>query len=297
MEITSDIYSQRSTSVALGQFDALHKGHIEVIKAAKKDGIALAIFTFKRGTLVKSVPGSVTTSGKRIEILENLGADLLCEPDFEDVRNLTPEEFVRNILVLKLKARFVTCGYDYRFGKNAEGTAQLLSELCRRRNVQCTVVPPVLEGGVPVSSTEIKRLLDLGEPDTAAAMLGRYFSYDFTVVGGQRLGRTLGSPTINQYFDDNLIIPKFGVYASMVQVEGKHYHSVTNIGVRPTVGSGRPLSETFIADFDGDLYGQRVEVFLLKYMRDERKFESLDALKNQIALDAQTSREIFSGKQ
>lgn len=151
--------------------------------------------------------------------------------------------------------------------------------------------------GLPVSSTRIRAALEQGRPEEANAMLGRPFCYDFTVVGGDRRGRKLGAPTINQFFPSGFVVPKFGVYASKTLVEGRYHPSVTNIGMRPTIGTQSLRSETYIMDFSGDLYGQNIEVSLLHFLRGEVRFESLDALRAQIAADAQAARNFVQAEE
>lgn len=282
-----------NTSVALGQFETLHLGHRIVIDNAVKDAEEPVVFTFKRGTLKKGDDRQLLSDEKRAELFARLGVKTLCEADFGSIRELTPEQFADRVLVEILGARRVCCGFDYRFGKNASGDAETLQKLCSERNIECIVAQPVVVDGVPVSTTEIRRLLDSADIKAANRMLGRQFSYCLKVIDGQHLGRTLGTPTINQVFPDGMLCPCFGVYASYTTVEGCRFPSVTNIGVRPTVGSDVPLSETWICGYKGDLYGQEIEISLLEYLRPERRFPSIDALKNAILADGKRAEEIF----
>lgn len=284
---------QNNTSVALGQFDGLHIGHKSVITAARREGLTTAVLTFKRGTLKKGDDRFLTTDAQRDNIFENLGAQLLCEPDFSDICGLSAEGFVDEILIGALGAKHVVCGFNYRFGCGASGNAEMLGSLCAERDIECTIVPAVEIKGKSVSSSAIRAYLDEGDAESAAKMLGRPFSYDFEVVGGRQLGRTLGTPTINQIFPEEFICPKYGVYASIAEVDGKEYCGVTNIGVKPTVGSDKPLSETWICDYSGDLYGQKIKVSLIKYLRPEQKFPSIEALRDAIIADGEKSRKFF----
>lgn len=288
---------QNNTSVALGQFDGLHIGHKAVILAARQENLTTAVLTFKRGTLKKGDDRFLTTDAQREAIFAQYGAELLCEPDFSEIRGLSAESFVEDILISRLGARHVVCGFNYRFGCGASGNAEILQKLCRDRNIDCTVVPDVEINGRSVSSTAIRRFLDEGDAENAALMLGRPFSYDFEVIGGKQLGRTLGTPTINQAFPEGFICPKFGVYASSAEVDGKEYCAVTNIGVKPTVGSDMPLSETWICDYSGDLYGQHIKVSLVKYLRPEQKFPSVEALRGAILANGEESRRLFEKRQ
>lgn len=284
---------QHNTSVALGQFDALHMGHTAVIKAAEKEGLRTAVLTFRRGTLIKGDDRYITTDEEREKIFDSLGVSLLCEPDFSDICSLSAEQFVCEILAERLGAKHVSCGFNYRFGKGAQGDAELLEKLCAEHGIGCTIVPSVEINGKTVSSTAIRDFLDAGDAESAAQMLGRPFSYELEVIGGKRIGRTLGTPTINQTFPEGFICPKYGVYASTAVVNGTEYCGVTNIGVKPTVGSDIPLSETWICDYSGDLYGHKIKVSLIKYLRPEQKFPSIEALKNAILADGERSRRLF----
>ena len=170
----------------------------------------------------------------------------------------------------------------------------ILKKLCAEREIKLTVCNQVEYDGAPVSSTRIRECIKNGDIRTANKMLGRYFSYNFEVVHGDARGRTLGSPTINQFFSDNFTVADFGVYASFTVVDGKKYISVTNIGIRPTIqGGSEKRSETNIVGFDGDLYGQDIEVFLVEKLRGERAFNSLDELSESISADRKKSTEII----
>ena len=157
-------------------------------------------------------------------------------------------------------------------------------------------MPAVVVGGEPVSSTRIRALIAAGEVKKAAELLGRPFGFDFTVVRGRQLGRQLGAPTVNQPFPQEFILPKFGVYASHVYVDGKQYYGVTNVGVKPTVGSDCALAETWIPDFSGDLYDQKIQVDLLEFVRPEKKFHDLSELRAEIFRNKESAKNIANHK-
>ena len=167
-----------------------------------------------------------------------------------------------------------------------------MREFCESSQIECKIIPPVTYEKAIISSSRIRKCLYDGDVQRAGAMLGRLFSYSFEVVSGRRLGRKLGTPTINQYFPENFLIPHYGVYASVTDIHGTKYHSVTNIGIKPTVGWHRPLSETWIPDFSGDLYGQCIRVSLVAFMRGECKFNSVEELKAAILRDAANSKSL-----
>jgi len=298
---TLDInFQPGSAAVALGFFDGLHLGHMavirETVRQAKINGLTPCVFTFTTLRGGPSPKDCETLVSQRIseQILAAEGIREIIRPAFSAFGDLSPAKFVRDILIGSFGAASVICGEDYRFGKNASGNAETLSELCGG-DANVTVIPSVwtdIGGEVPISSSIIRALLREGDVRKAAKLLGRPFSIDFTVTGGRRLGRTLGAPTINQHFPDSFIKPKFGVYASVSHVDGSRFSSVTNVGIKPTVGSDAVLAETYIHGFSGDLYGQDIQVDLLAFIRPEQKFESVDQLKSQILLDSEEARKI-----
>lgn len=284
--------------VALGTFDGLHLGHKAVITAEKTEyqrKLALMFTKHPQLSLKGEAPGALITPEKEQEILSGWGVTAEYV-DFSQICNLTPEAFVDDILIKKFNASSVACGFNYRFGKDASGDAKALLRLCAEREIKVTVVDAVEYENETVSSTRIRQALREGRMKDVKNMLGRYFSYDFLVVHGDERGRVLGSPTINQFFDEDFAVPQFGVYASFTVVDGKKYPSVTNIGVRPTFKNSEKRSETNIIGFDGDLYGKHPEVFIVEKMREEMKFSSLDELKTQIDKDKESALAILKGE-
>lgn len=282
--------------MALGTFDGLHLGHKKVLLSDTTEydeKIALMFTEHPQKTLSGDAPGELITDAKRNALLKKWGytPEFL---NFGEISNLSPEEFVDEILIGKYNATALCCGFNYRFGKGAKGDAAILKQLCAEREIKLTVCGEVEFDGAPVSSTRIRECLKKGDIKTANKMLGRYFSYDFPVVHGDARGRILGSPTINQFFSDNFTVAEYGVYASFTIVNGKKHISVTNIGVRPTIdGVSEKRSETNIVGFDGDLYGQNIEVFLVEKLRGEMAFKSLDELSARISADREKATEII----
>ena len=286
------------TAVALGLFDGVHKGHRAVIQKVveqKSAGLTPCVFTFTvHGEKPASKKGylEIMSGRRKSEIFAQLGIAIELCPDFDQFRDLTPREYVEKILVKGLQAKYVACGYDFRFGKGAAGDVGTLRQLCGEYGVEVCVVDHIDDGGCPVSSTRIRGLILDGEMEEANRLLESLFTVDTKVIHGRRLGRKLDFPTINQPFEKGHIIPRFGVYASIAYVDGAWRPGVTNVGIKPTVEVKDPLAETYILDFDGDLYGKSVEVALLSFLRPERKFDSIEQLKEQISQDSEAARRI-----
>lgn len=293
------------TAVALGLFDGVHKGHRSVIQQAinrKNDEIKAAVFSFKTN--------SVTSKGHdgRLEMLltddeknrhfEKMGVDMVFSPDFSHFKDMSAENFVRTVLKDKLNACFAVCGEDFHFGRGAEGNAEILKSLCGKYGIEVCVVKQLkMNSGTVVSSTEIRQLVREGQVSKANEMLGYTYGYEMPVVHGFERGRTWSFPTINQEIPKGLVLPKFGVYCSKIYVDGKRYFGVTNIGVKPTVKADiAPLAETFIFDFDGDLYGDMIRIELCEFVRAERKFDSFGELKAEIARNIETTKMYFAEK-
>ena len=256
------------------------------------DIVAIKIFSYKYLYCLQKKPVPLlTTNEQKLALLEEMGVEVVYLLSFDRIRDMEPEDFVE-ALYRVCRVRALSCGFNFRFGKNGRGDAGLLKELCREKGISLSVTPPVSVAGETVSSTRIRACLEQGDVQQAGQLLGRPFGYDFEVTHGRQLGRTWGTPTINQPFPAGYVLPRFGVYASLVEVEGQKYYGVTNIGVKPTVGSDCALSETWIPEFSGDLYGKKVPVELLDFIRPERKFDSLDQLKNEILENGVLARKI-----
>lgn len=290
--VTENGCSEKS-AVALGFFDGLHLGHIEVIKRTLlKDGLRSVVFTFNDKTVLPKFKErqNIISYDFKVELLSKIGVDYIFAPDFADLRNLSPEEFVTEILQKRLNAEFVACGYDFRFAKGGKGSSEDLERICGEKGIDVCVVPAVTEDGITVSSTVIRELIKKGDIKKANILLGYELTYILPVVSGKQNGRKMGFPTINQAIPEGMIIPKFGVYKSWTEIKSHVYPSVTNIGVKPTIARDEgekavPLMETNIIGFSGDLYGQNVRVILRDFMREEKRFDSMELLAQQIERD------------
>lgn len=286
------------TAVALGSFDGLHKGHMSVIACAlsmKECGLvplALLFDSHPMLALTGQAPPEILQSAERERLLTEMGVKFEYV-SFKEIMNLTCREFFEEILLKRLNATAVCCGWNYRFGKGNEGGCRALRELCDEFGVELHISDHVDLGGEPISSSRIRLAVEQGDIPLANAMLGREFSYSAPVVSGYHRGHLLGAPTINQRFEPDFVRPRKGVYASFTTVGGVRYPSVTNIGLRPSFENEDFRSETCIIGFSGDLYGQVIKVSLLDFIRDEQKFGSVEALSAQIVLDAVRAKEIF----
>ena len=292
---------KNKTVVSMGIFDGIHRGHQAVINTAcrfKEQGLDFVLFTFKTNT--------VTTKGRYgyIEMLlsddlkkehfEKMGVNLLYSPEFSEMKNMTSSQFVEQVLYEKLNASVVVCGEDFRFGKGAEGDAGKLKTLCEKFHIRTVIVRQAKYEDKKISSSEIRECIRQGEIKRANEMLGYNYYYKLPVLHGNKIGRRLDFPTINQEISKEHILPKFGVYITRTKVDKKWRYSISNIGIKPTVEvRSVPLIETNILDFDGDIYGQVVKVELLDFLRPEQKFESIDELKKQVQSDINKTREFF----
>ena len=289
---------KKPTALALGNFDGLHGGHTSVLEAAlskaKEKDLVPAVLLFDehpKKILFGKRPPMLMTEEMKNECFEQMGFSIVTV-SFEQAKDLSPKEFL-TLIKKELNVRVICCGYDYRFGKGAAGSVETLTELCTEFGIELFAVEEKKFDGGAISSTRIRAEIEKGNIEKANAMLGREFSYKFEVVKGDQRGRTLGFPTANQFFPDDFVKPRSGVYASKVFLNNRWYPAVTNIGIRPTIGSGGFRSETCILGFSDDLYGKELTVYLLSFMRDECKFEGLQQLKTAIAKDAETATEIF----
>ena len=293
--------SMRGFSVALGNFDGVHAGHIAVIEAAQAAGAPLGVATFEPPPRAffrpDDAPFRIYRPARRNARLAELGVEAVYELPFNaDMAAMTDEAFAREVLYEGLGAKHVSVGFDFRFGRGRMGDAARLASLGRALGFGVTVVEKIETLGSKASSTAIREALIAGEPAIAADILGHDWTIDGLVEHGEKRGRTIGFPTANLHLGD-LIHPKHGVYAVRVRLEGKTdwRGGVANFGRTPTTGLRDPLLETFIFDFDGDIYGKTLEVALVAYLRPELKFEALDDMVEQMRRDTDDARAILAG--
>ncbi len=283
--------------IALGFFDGVHLGHQALLRActalAKQQNMTPAAITFEthpQAFFTATPPAQINTSADRDALLRQFGmAEIIRLPVNEKVMSTPWQAFLEDLLA-QGAAGFV-CGNDFRFGHKGAGDAARLQAFCREKDLPCTIVPEQQLGGIRISSTHIRSLLECGDMAQATQFLGHPHILTGEVISGRRLGRTLGIPTANLSLPEALIVPKLGVYACLACFEGKKLPAVTNIGNRPTVGGHRITVEPWILDFDGDLYGKEITLEFYAFIRPEQKFPTLEDLKAQIQRDAETARE------
>ena len=293
-----DANGLRDTVVTVGNFDGVHLGHQALIRRVVEDAQLLraqsVLITFQphpQSVLRAHQVPILSSLPLRLRLFEQLGLDLACVIPFtQQFAKTSAERFVQDYLVAQFHVKKLVVGYDFAFGHHREGTAELLMQISRAHGFGFEVFPAVSLGEETVSSTRIRGLLQAGEFAQAQRLLGRPYSVLERVVQGQRRGRELGFPTLNQLPEELLPIP-FGVYAVRAHAAEQRLGGMANYGIRPTVEGHTALLETHLFDWSGDLYGQLVEVIPLKRLREERKFASLDALKAQIARDSQAARQ------
>lgn len=293
--------SARGASIALGNFDGLHAGHKAVMEAARIAGHGkFSVATFEPPPRAYFRPGDppfrIFRPERRNAAILAAGASTVFELPFNgEMAAMTDEGFVRNVLVDGLGASHVSVGFDFRFGRGRMGHAQRLSSLGRALGFGVTIVEEVEGRGAKASSTAIRQALMAGEPDLAAGMLGGPWTADGIVESGEQNGRKLGFPTANLQLGE-LIHPKHGVYAVRARIEGEAdwRPGVANFGRTPTTGLRDPLLETHIFDFKADIYGKRLEVQLVAYLRPEKRFDSLDLMVDQMHLDSAEARRILA---
>ena len=290
---------------AIGNFDGVHLGHQAVLNAARAvanaTGAPLAVLTFEphpREVFAPDAPPfRLMNSAAKASRLEKLGVDILYEIPFsKSLAGLDPGEFAGRILSRGLGLSHVVVGADFCFGKNRKGTTDDLVRLGPELGFETTIQPLMAFAGLEVSSTRIRAALAEGKPQDAAQMLGHNHRIEGEVIKGDQRGRDLGYPTANMSID-GLHPPRFGVYAVSVDVlSGNYtgrYNGVASLGVRPMFGVNMPNLETHIFDFKGDLYGSHLSVALVEFLRDEAKFDSLDALITQMDADSAAARKIL----
>lgn len=281
--LTQQLNTENGCVMLLGGFDGLHVGHKQLVARAKTYGLPIGIMTIFHG---KSEQG-LFTSFERESIFKNVEIDFVIELPFADIKNLSPEKFI-HLLMSKCNVKAFVCGDDFRFGKNAAGNAESIK---RAVQVCVEIVDLVQIDGEKASATTVKKHLQTGEVEKANCILGEPFFLIGEVVKDRGVGKTLGFPTANILYPIDKFPLKQGVYETRVCVDGKVYKAITNYGARPTFDENTVLTETYIDGFNGDLYGQTLQIYFVRFLRENQKFDSADALKEQLQKDIKGVRE------
>ncbi len=276
-----------NTVALLGDFDGVHTAHRmlveKAVSLAKGNNLKALVYTFEK-SIKKGL--NITSNEDKKKLFEELGIDILAfqrvTPDFFAT---APEDFVKEVIVDTLKAKYVVVGENYTFGKNGAGTSTDLKRMLEEYGVNCEICGLVQMDEKVISSTDIRGLLTEGDIERANRLLNRRYSVSGTVEHGNRIGSTIGFPTVNIKPAENMILPKFGVYAVYVNLNGEKLKGVANVGIKPTVGGKIPLVETNIFGVDDNLYGVDIEVEFESFIREEKKFSDINELKMQIEKD------------
>lgn len=292
-----------NTALTIGKFDGLHKGHqmlIDRLNSLKEKGLSSVVFTFKtapRKVLGMEEAECILTSYEKELFLENRNVDYYIEyPCDTSVLSMSAEEFVKDIVVDKIGAKYIVCGDDFHFGKDRVGDVSLLHRLGKEYGFEVIILEKLKYDKKDISSSRIRESVRVGEIELANELLGYTYTIIGKVVSGMKLGRKLGFPTANINPENTKLLPPNGVYYTKACIDGNEYKGVTNIGKKPTVNNDETINvETCFLDFSGDLYGKSVEIEFFKFVRPEKKFSSVEDLKAQIEEDVKGCREYNFG--
>lgn len=298
------IQLQEASVVVLGNFDGVHRGHQKLLETAlevakNKSMLAVALSFYPHPTMVlgKTPKALVMSRRDRKNKMLEIGMDVFIEYPFTKAfAAISPQVFFEQILVKQLCAKTIVVGSNYYFGKNQKGDVNFLREMGAIHDVQICVVDTVQDHGQVISSTRIRAFIQKGDMARAAELLGHPYTITGSVVHGKKLGRTIGFPTLNVIADPDRIYPPNGVYATIVKVYNKLFMGITNIGYNPTVGGSIKMVETHLFDFEGNLYGEEIEIMFYDSIRPEKKFSSMDALCEQIGKDKEKARFLLRDK-
>lgn len=276
--------ARAKVAAALGMFDGLHIAHTAVLKSALNNSADAICVTFDFLPDNKQDSGLLMQKEVKEQLLKEMGFKRIVSLKFEEVKDTPADEFLKT-LASEYGVEIFCCGYDYRFGKDAKGNVELIKKFCEDNGFEYKIQDEYSVDNVKVSSSLIRKYVSSGQVEKAEELLTRPYLIFSRVVDGDKRGRVLGFPTINQLLPDKMVYPKFGVYVSETEINGRAYKSVTNIGVRPTFLAEKPLCETHIIGFSGDLYGEKVLLKFKKFLRGEQKFKNIEELKEAISKD------------
>ncbi len=298
----TDFHPPHFSVVTSGTFDGVHLGHQKILRrlqeiANRKQGETVLLTYWPHPRLILQPEDKslrlLTSLSEKVKLLEGMGVDhLIILPFTKELSQMSSEEFIRDILVDKIQTKTLVIGYDHKFGKNREGSFEYLQSHSHLFGFAIEEISRQDVDDLGVSSTKIRTALSQGDISTANKYLGRPYDLSGQVVKGQQIGRSIGFPTANIQIADNYkLLPRDGAYAVYADVNSIRYKAILNIGDRPTVDGEKKTIEAHLIDFEGDLYGQELRIYFQEFLREEKRFESLDALKNQLAVDRE--RAIF----
>ncbi len=298
----ADFHPPRYSVVTSGTFDGVHLGHQKILGrlkelAERKQGETVLLTYWPHPRLILQPKDNnlrlLTTLTEKVKLMEELGVDhLIILPFTKELSQMSSEEFIREILVEKIQTKTLVIGYDHKFGKNREGSFEYLQSHSHLFGFDMEEISRQDVDDLAVSSTKIRTALAQGDISTASKYLGRPYFLSGQVVKGQQIGRSIGFPTANIHVVDNYkLLPRDGAYAVYAEVRNIRYKAILNIGDRPTVDGKKKTIEAHLIDFDGDVYGQELFIHFQEFLREEERFENLDALKNQLVIDRE--RAIF----
>ncbi|NLN41294.1 MAG: bifunctional riboflavin kinase/FAD synthetase [Clostridiales bacterium] len=303
MQVVFNIDKQHSLddpiAIALGTFDGIHIGHQmliqQLIYIQKTFGCHSLVYTFLNNPMEllnpKNAPSRIITLSEKISKFNRLDIDFLVLNPFDrKLASMSPQDFIEYMLIKKYNIKYIVVGYDFRFGYLGSGDTKLLEKLSEIYGYELIVVPPLSLGGEIISSTLIRKLVREGDVEKASMYLGTPYSICGEIVHGFGRGRRLGFPTANLEFDTRKTIPKSGIYLTKVMIDGVYHWGMTNVGSNPTFNNEGLFIETYILNYNNDLYGTRIKLEFIKRIRDEIKFSNIEDLKNQITKDVQWAK-------
>ena len=287
---------KKELCIALGDFDGVHLGHQAIINSTVNNELNLtpAVYTFNTNCKGAKL---ITDNEQKEALLRKYGIKEVIFGEFNKIKDLSPTEFVNDILISDLNAKVIVCGTDFKFGKNAVGDVSTLEAICKEHKIKLCLVDILDFTQDKISSSDIRERIENGDMENVSKLLGRYYSIVGIVEHGKKLGTVNQTPTVNLSINPDRIIPSYGVYITRTKINGKFYNSISNVGVRPSVEqTDIPNIETNIFDFADDLYGEKITVEFIKKIRDEKKFCNKDDLFTQVKQDIGYARSYHNGE-